>query len=265
MRGRRDSIERPRGAGQRERMAVATKNQRIKNVALDRGVQLEGKRIRRGRGVCEATPLFSPSPPSRVPSVSKARSPVRSRSQERQEKEKRRVAMRQREKEEVIKEESEYEERTRQRRSREREKAFKQVSTANNPPPIYLTSVLSSSYIALVFLPLQKLANWEGREYRKNKENEKDAKREKERREEMVKVGQNLPPRMHQKLHLLLSPFSRNMRRSILAISWQSTTTTKTTRSTTGAMRLAGGGETTSWRWRATSATGCARKTNWRS
>lgn len=33
---------------------------------------------------------------------------------------------------------------------------------------------------------LQRLANWEGREYRKGKENEKEAKREKERKEDMV-------------------------------------------------------------------------------
>ena len=34
---------------------------------------------------------------------------------------------------------------------------------------------------------LQRLANWEGREYRKGKENEKETKREKERKEDMVR------------------------------------------------------------------------------
>jgi hypothetical protein len=33
---------------------------------------------------------------------------------------------------------------------------------------------------------VQRLANWEGREYRKGKENEKDVKREKERKEDVV-------------------------------------------------------------------------------
>lgn len=36
---------------------------------------------------------------------------------------------------------------------------------------------------------LQRLANWEGREYRKEKDHEKDVKKEKEKREDMVSSG----------------------------------------------------------------------------
>lgn len=124
-------------------------------------------------------PLRDGSSPQRGP-----KSPVRSRSQERQEKEKRREAMRQRERVDMLKEENEHEERIRQRRLRDREKAYRQVSAELARS---LAGVVGCRWDGRVCCFLfQRLANWEGREYRKGKDHEKDAKREKDRREDMV-------------------------------------------------------------------------------
>lgn len=88
----------------------------------------------------------------------------------------------------------------------------------------------------LACLILQRLLKWEDRERRKEKDYEKDLKREKDRREDMVGIvcvhmwGNNIS--LVLSLHYYRLPRSENA--STSEISWEITMMKRTTRNTTG-------------------------------